>query len=228
MLGTFAETHPYTRVGDRSTCCTTSDHGRSWLKRRHANTALNGFLGSEQTPAPGASRSRSFKSPEVAARAISPARGRLPATRSSFERPSYCDKAITSRRRHTSTMLSLPRRPSRTILLLSSVEKRHCLGRRVFLIVSSAEPEGVIGLGLKVACPRGDGRATVHRRGYSIGLMGGHTDHCRGQVLGRRAIRAVAWVVSDPSAQLVLSVPLQRASNVGLPDEPNRLWAKGA
>ncbi len=209
MLGSFAETHPYTRVGDRSTCCTTSDHGRSWLKRRHAMTALNGFLDSEQTPAPRASRSRSLKSPEVPARAMSPARGHLPAARSSLERPSYCDKAITSRRRHTSAMLSLPRRPSRTILVLSSAEKRRCLCRRVLLIASSAEPEGVIGLGLKVACPRGDGRATVHRRGDSIGLLGAHADHYRGQVLGRRAIRAVAWVVSDPSAQLVLSVPLQ-------------------
>src|ERR1700735_2164601 len=55
-----------------------------------------------------ASRTRSFTSSEVVARAVSPASRLLPASRNSFDQPSYIDEAMPSRR-HSSAMLSSPR-----------------------------------------------------------------------------------------------------------------------
>src|SRR6478735_4781113 len=54
---------------------------RRFARGRSATTSFNAE----------ASRRRSFTSPEVAARAVSPARRRLPASRNSFDQPSYIE-----------------------------------------------------------------------------------------------------------------------------------------
>src|ERR1700744_6767454 len=59
------------------------------------------------------SRRRSFTSPDVAARAVSPAKRRLPASRNSFDQPEYIEAAMPSRRQ-SSEIFSSPRNPSRT------------------------------------------------------------------------------------------------------------------
>ena len=78
-----------------------------------------------------------FTSSEVAARAVSPASRRLPASRNSFDQPWYIDEAMPSRR-HSSAMLSSPRSPSSTTRIFSSVEKCRSVARRMSLIASSA------------------------------------------------------------------------------------------
>src|SRR5271163_3476618 len=60
------------------------------------------------------SRRRSFTSPEVAARAVSPANRRLPASRNSLDQPQYIEAAMPSRRQ-SSEMFSSPRSPSSTL-----------------------------------------------------------------------------------------------------------------
>src|SRR6202050_3837476 len=87
---------------------------RRFSRVRSATTSLSAV----------ASRRRASSSSEVGARAVSPARRSLPASRKSFDQRWYRFCAIPSRR-HSSAMLSSPRRPSNTMRIFSSAE--YCL-----------------------------------------------------------------------------------------------------
>ena len=93
------------------------------------------------------SRRKSFTSSLVAARAVSPASRRLPASRNSFDQTYYIDWAIPSRR-HNSAMLCSPRRPSITMRILSSAEKCRRVARRMSLSTHSAGTSELMGFGL--------------------------------------------------------------------------------
>src|SRR6476660_8401857 len=77
-------------------------------------------------------------------------------------------------------MLSSPRRPSSTILILSSAEKCRRVCRRMSLIASSAEPVGIICFCLIIAPWRDDGPETLLCRDYPICLMSADGEHSLG------------------------------------------------
>jgi hypothetical protein len=76
-------------------------------------------------------------SSDVAARAVSPASRFLPASRNSLDQPEYMDEVMPSRR-HSSAMLSSPRKPSSTMRILSSAENWRRVARRISLRAASA------------------------------------------------------------------------------------------
>ena len=68
-------------------------------------------------------RRRSFTSPGVAARAVSPANRRLPASMElSLDQPKYIEALAMPSWRHSSEMFSSPRRPSSTMRIFSSAD----------------------------------------------------------------------------------------------------------